>query len=295
MDNDAGWTQLDFELPDDVDPGAIRVVYIDPDTGYPVESTLDEMPEGAKILKIDDDKSDNGSTSSRSGRTSSRTKQQKTVKFNIQQQTKRQSTNPRGPNFQGERNQRVRGSDGKMYVVPSEDPYLQGNIISRGQQTNHNVSPLTIFALARSRKEQAAKQARRDRQQQQKRGDYSVYTIDKTNVSPREEDFDPSNISVEASFKEEALRPGSRSIMSAVDSNGTKDDVMKWCLNVFKKSHRQIHFPAKPVRPGSTQSSTRSNYHVSDERKVKSGQDRVKMQEGMNHSKKTGMPLRILA
>lgn len=262
--NDEGWTQLHFELPDDVDPGTIRVVYIDPDTGDPVESTLDEMPEGAKILKIDDEDSvlDDGSVAGTSrtisGRGASRTKKHKSVSFDIQQQTKRTTTKPRGPNFQNERNQRIRGADGKMYVVPTEDPYLQGNIIPRGQDKDHNLSPLTIFALARSRKENVARQQRRQQRQQQKRGNYSVYKIDKNQISLSQED-DSDMLSISGDGSSHGGTSVVRSIVSTDERlKNTKDDVMKWCLNAFKKTSKQIYFPAKPVRPGSTQSVVKS-------------------------------------
>lgn len=258
---------MNLEIPDDIDPSTIRVVYVDPDTGDPVEATLDEMPEGAQILEIDEEEFDVdemkdhdivrniAAERGKSAEQSSRTKKNKTVSFGATQSVKKSTTKLNAPNFHNDRNQRMRRSDGRLYVVPTTDSDLQGNIINRGQEKDFNVSPLTIFALAKNRKLSVERQLRRDRRKKMRqKDDYNVHQIyDDYPLSSLEGEFDHVDLSVEASGYGTPRKP--QSIVSTDDGlKTTKDDVMKWCLNAFKKSNKQIQFPAKPSRPGSTQS-----------------------------------------
>jgi hypothetical protein len=258
-------TDIQYEL-GDIDEEMVRVVYIDPDTGETVEGSLNEVPEGATIIEIDKDcYHDNDSVASARG--SQQDKRQKSVTFKKQQNVNGKQTKSlskqKGHDFGGDglRHQRGWGPKDRMYVVPSGDSNadLQEELVVRGLPRDYNVSPLTIFALARSRKENAAKQARRAKQAHFSRSDSPMYASDKNYI---EQDYDAENdrfnLNVKVPAQDDDTRPPSQSssIERAKSSKNPEDNVMKWCINALKKSHTQLFIPAKPSRPGTSQGSS---------------------------------------
>lgn len=250
----------------DLDEETLHVVYVDPETGETIEALLGEVPEGAKIIEIKEDPAhDDGSIAS--GRQSRQKKGQKSVTFNNQQSEnngkfKSFSSKQKRQDVEGDpsRSQRGWGPTDRMYVVPSGDtnPNLQEDLVIKGLRSDSNVSPLTIFALARSRKENAAKQARRAKSARS-RVDYRLYSPEKNdNRQDYDAQAEPQDLHVTLPTDEadDVGRSTSQLLTTDRVKSGKKpeDDVVKWCIHALRKSRPKLSIPEKPSRPGSSQS-----------------------------------------
>uniref|UniRef100_A0A6P8IQV6 Uncharacterized protein LOC116303278 n=1 Tax=Actinia tenebrosa TaxID=6105 RepID=A0A6P8IQV6_ACTTE len=259
------------------DDETLQVVYIDPKTGETMEGILGEVPEGAKIIEIKEDPyHDSGRISS--GRRSKQKKRQKSVTFNnqkIEDQRKFKSfSRQNDQDLEGDASRTQRGwaSRDRTYVVPSAgtNADLQEDLVIKGLRGDSSVSPLTIFALARSRKENAAKQARLAKTARS-RADHPLYSPDKNDKSNQVYDAqtDPYKVHVILPAEEEIARLSSQ--LSATEKAKSlkkpEDNVVKWCINALRTSHTQVSIPEKPSRPGSSQSV--SGASDSKEREIK--------------------------
>ncbi|XP_048581685.1 uncharacterized protein LOC5517160 isoform X2 [Nematostella vectensis] len=259
----------------DYDPGFTRVVYVDPESGQTVEGYYNEMPKDAEVLHIADDgaagdddgdygdyedEGPEGLTNSRQGG-----KRQKSVTFSEHKNIRRiprasrgSITQARGPDFA--RNQRRGSGQGRSSVVPIDDPQLQADLITGESSSSRDMSPLTIFALARSRKQNARKSPQRGARPPEGTG-YVMYAVSETTPDGRtlfidspEDDRDLSDREAPQIDVHTQPRVSASPTERPRSSTRTQPDMVTWCLQALKKSHRQIMFPPKPRRPGSSPS-----------------------------------------
>lgn len=155
----------------------------------------------------------------------------------------------------------------KETVVPVYDSNRPGDLFGKTSKSAVGVSPLTIFALARSRRENAAKAAKiRGRSADGRLGRQKHGTTD-DNSSLRTEDqnmddfelndddiarlIDKLDLQAAADDRESvgSLRPPS--------VRRSESTLMRWCIGALKKADREVLFPPKPTRPSSSPSTVK--------------------------------------
>lgn len=154
----------------------------------------------------------------------------------------------------------------KEKVVPIYHSNRPDDLFSRFSKTNVDVSPLTIFALARNRRENEAKAEKRlggstEGQVGQKQGitgNSSVRTEEKNvdNFELNGDDFARLMDKMDLDFPADDQRSVSSSRPPSVRK--TESTLMRWCMRALRKADRDIFFPPKPSRPSSSPSSIKS-------------------------------------
>ena len=153
----------------------------------------------------------------------------------------------------------------KETVVPIYESNRPGDLFSRTSKNAKGVSPLTIFALARSRRENAAKAAierrhsadGRLRKKQGRTGNASLKGED-GNV----DDFELNEDDIARLMDKMDLQSQTddrESVISLRPPSVRKSDstLMRWCIGALKKKEREIMFPPKPSRPSSSPSAVK--------------------------------------
>lgn len=258
--------------------GVPLVTYIDPDTGEVLQKPADEVPDAAEILEDfeDDDEleehneftsaaaaSDDLTSSLRKKRSN---KGQKRVGFTpdhlratrAQRQqlpnlyaSGRDSPTSRSPNT---------GLVFKEAVVPVYNSNRPDDLFSKVSKNTTDVSPLTIFALARSRRENAERLEKYRSRSAEGRSEYkhgstenSGSRTDQANQDGFEHNdndfarlFDKMDLQASGEGRE---TPGSSRPASV---RKTESTLMRWCIRALQKTDQNVLFPAKPTRPRSS-------------------------------------------
>ena len=149
----------------------------------------------------------------------------------------------------------------KETVVPVYDSNRPGDLFSKMSKSSVGVSPLTIFALARSRRENEAKAARRRGRLRQKQGTTVSSALGAE--EPSMDDFelnDDDFARLMDSMDLNASADGRESVGSSRPPSVRKSEssLMRWCMGALKKADREVLFPPKPTRPNSSPSAVKS-------------------------------------
>ena len=253
------------------------MTYVDPNTGKVLQKPENEVPNSAEVLEpydeygvddFEDPHVDGGLTSFRSKRTN---RGEKTVSFAAPgldllrhpRRNQRQLPNyyTSGRDSPTLRSPNKSGMVFKETVVPIYESNRQGDLFSRTSKNATGVSPLTIFALARSRRENAAKAAieRRhsaDGRLRKKQGRTGNATLNGEDGNV--DDFELNeDVIARLMDKMDLQSPDDReSVSSLRPPSVRKSDstLMRWCIGALKKKEREIMFPSKPSRPSSSPS-----------------------------------------
>ena len=246
------------------------VTYIDPDTGEVLQKPADEVPDDAEILEdYEDDDELEGidefpSTAADDLTSSFRNKRsdrgQKSVSF-TPEHARASRPNRQLPNLHtsGRDSPTLRSHNGVVFkeaVLPVYDSNRPGDLFSKVSKSSSGVSPLTIFALARSRRENTEKAGKHrshsaDAHSRQKQGssENSSLRADDANLDDFElNDDDFARLIDKMSLQE---TPGSSRPPSVRKQGST---LMRWCIRALKKTDRDVLFPPKPTRPNSSPS-----------------------------------------
>lgn len=257
------------------------MTYVDPHTGEVLKRTENEVPNSTEVLEpydecgvddFEDSHAEGGLTSFRSKRTD---RGEKSVSFAApgldllrhprrnQRQLPNYYTSGRdSPTLRSPNNS---GMVFKETVVPIYESNRPGDLFSRTSKNAKGVSPLTIFALARSRRENAAKAAierrhsadGRLRKKQGGTGNASLKGED-GNV----DDFELNEDDIARLMDKMDLQSQTddrESVSSLRPPSVRKSDstLMRWCIGALKKKEREIMFPPKPSRPSSSPSAVK--------------------------------------
>ena len=152
----------------------------------------------------------------------------------------------------------------KESVVPVYIGRRQSDMLNEISKDSMNVTPLTIFALARSRRENTETKHGRfvDERLRQKNetteasrlrsktkdkdifehsyGDYNSWLVGKGDLDGPAKCFENAALSRPSSVKK------------------SESSLMRWCMRALKKAEREVLFPPKPTRPKSSPSSVNS-------------------------------------
>ena len=152
----------------------------------------------------------------------------------------------------------------KESVVPVYIGRRQSDMLNEISKDSMNVTPLTIFALARSRRENTETKHGRfvDERLRQKNetteasrlrsktkdkdifehsyGDYNSRLVGKGDLDGPDKCFENAALSRPSSVKK------------------SESSLMRWCMRALKKAEREVLFPPKPTRPKSSPSSVNS-------------------------------------
>lgn len=253
------------------------VTFIDPDTGKVLQRPLNEVPDDAEILEdYDDDNELEGIneytsppaehlTSSRRSKRSDRGR--KSVTFSSEHIRTSQANRPFPSLYTSGRDSptlrsRNAGLVFKETVVPVYGNERPGDPLRKTSKSSSGVSPLTIFALARSRQEHTPKSTNvrtwsADGRYKQKHGtsENSSLRTDEVNQG----DFDLNDDDLLRLIDTVGLQtgaeghetPGSLRPPSVRKQGST---LMRWCIQALQKTDREVLFPPKPTRPGSSPS-----------------------------------------
>lgn len=269
------------------------MTYIDPDTGEVLQKPADEVPDAAEILEDfeDDDELEEPDeftsapaedlTSSLHSKRSDRG--QKSVSFTPDH------LQPTRPNRQQLPNLYTSGRDSptlrshstgvvfKEAVVPVYDSYRPGDLFSKVSKSSTGVSPLTIFALARSRRENTERMEKYRSRSAEGRSGYkhgssenSSSKTDQTNQDDFELNDDDiarliDNMDLQATA-EGRESPGSLRPLSVKKTEST---LMRWCIRALQKTDQNVLFPPKPLRPSSSPSTVTSKAARKETEKIR--------------------------
>ena len=257
------------------------MTYVDPHTGEVLERPENVVPNSTEVLEpydeygvndFEEQHAEGGLTSFRSKRTD---RGEKSVSFagpgldllrhprRNQRQLPNYYTSGRdSPTLRSPNNS---GMVFKETVVPIYESNRPGDLFSRTSKNGKGVSPLTIFALARSRRENAAKAAierrhsadGRLRKKQGRTGNASLKGED-GNV----DDFELNEDDIARLMDKMDLQSQTddrESVSSLRPPSVRKSDstLMRWCIGALKKKEREIMFPPKPSRPNSSPSAVK--------------------------------------
>ena len=257
------------------------MTYEDPHTGEVLERPENEVPNSTEVLEpydeyvvddFEDQHADGGLTSFRSKRTD---RGEKSVSFAAPgldllrhpRRNQRQLPNyyTSGRDSLTLRSPNNSGMVIKETVVPIYESNRPGDLFSRTSKNAKGVSPLTIFALARSRRENAAKVAierrhsadGRLRKKQGRTGNASLKGED-GNV----DDFELNEDDIARLMDKMDLQSQTddrESVISLRPPSVRKSDstLMRWCIGALKKKEWEIMFPPKPSRPSSSPSAVK--------------------------------------
>ena len=264
--------------------------YIDPDTGELVERPLDQVPDGVEILDIfqegdcEEAEQEEGDGEQEPGEGEAVGElpcepKAKSVKFKLEGKGRRKresisKQNPANaeltPGTQESNAFRARWiSSPRTTVVPVYDTYLPSGLQQRKSNSDLGVSPLTIFALAKNRRQNEERREALDYRYTSRQEQASVAKpYARESYVPREkweiESLGSSDDDY-AQLMEDVGLVDSESARSTAGSNRPtsvkktgKGDMMKWCVHALKKTRAAPMFPQKPSRPGSSPSSTTS-------------------------------------
>ena len=224
------------------------MTYIDPDTGEVLQKPADEVPDAAEILEDfeDDDELEEpvefvsaaaeDLTSSLRGKRSRRG--QKSVSFTPDHLRPARANRQQLPNLysSGRDSPTLRSHNTglvfKEAVVPVYNSNRPDDLFSKVSKNTSDVSPLTIFALARSRRENAER--------------LEKYRGFEDNDDEFARLIDKMDLQASADGRETpgSLRPPS--------VRKTESSLMRWCMRALQKTDQSILFPAKPTRPRSS-------------------------------------------
>ena len=257
------------------------MTYVDPHTGEVLQKPENEGPNSAEVLEqydeygvnyFEDPLAEGGLTSLRSKRTD---RGEKTVSFaasglDLLRHSRRNQRQL--PNYYNSGSDsptlRSPNNSGMMFketVVPIYESNRPGDLFSRTSKNAEGVSPLTIFALARSRRENAAKAAIKQRhsedgrlrKKQGRTGNAGV----KSEVG-NVDDFELNEDDIARLVDKvdvQSQTDDRESVSSLRPPNVRKSDstLMRWCIGALKKKEREIMFPPKPSRPSSSPSAVK--------------------------------------
>ena len=259
--------------------GVPLVTYIDPDTGEVLQKPADEVPDAAEILEDFEDYDELeepdeftlAAAAAAEDLTSSLRKKrshrgQKSVSFTPDH------LRPARANRKQLSNLYTSGRDSptsrshntglvfKEAVVPVYNSNRPDDLFSKVSRSTTDVSPLTIFALARSRRENAERLEKYQSRSAEGRSEYkhgstehSGSRIDQANQDSFEHNDDDfarlidkmdSQASAEGRETPNSLRPPS--------VRKTESTLMRWCIRALQKTDQNVLFPAKPTRPRSS-------------------------------------------
>ena len=252
------------------------MTYIDPDTGEVLQKPADEVPDAAEILEDfeDDDELEEpvefvsaaaeDLTSSLRGKRSRRG--QKSVSFTPDHLRPARANRQQLPNLysSGRDSPTLRSHNTglvfKEAVVPVYNSNRPDDLFSKVSKNTSDVSPLTIFALARSRRENAERLEKYRGRSAEGRSEYkhgstehSGSRTDQVNQDGFEDNddefarlIDKMDLQASADGRETpgSLRPPS--------VRKTESSLMRWCMRALQKTDQSILFPAKPTRPRSS-------------------------------------------
>ena len=256
------------------------MTYVDPYTGEVLQCPADEVPDAAEILDdFDEDDEFEGiddyvaapaemdlASSFRSRRSEGG---QKIVRFTPPGTNGlRPARNPRQtPSFyaSGRDSPSLRSQNAGMVfketIVPVYDSNRPGDLFNKMSKSSVGVSPLTIFALARSRREKEAKAARRHGRLRQKQGITGISGLGTEEQSMddfelNDDDFARLMDNMDLNYPAD----GRESVGSSRPPSVRKSEssLMRWCIGALKKADREVLFPPKPTRPNSSPSAVKS-------------------------------------
>ena len=262
------------------------VTYVDPDSGEVLQKPADEVPEEAEILEeYDEDEDFEGvddfvtlpvegdlTSSVRSERSD---RGQKVVSFTPpgstlirpSQRNQRQLANfyTSGRDSPTLRSPQNAGMAFKETVVPIYDSNRPSDLFSKTSKSAVGVSPLTIFALARSRRENAMKAAGKRGRSADERLRHNQGTKENSSLKNDEwnlDDFELNDDDIARLIDKmdvQSQSDGRGSVSSLRPPSVRKSDstLMRWCIGALKKADREVLFPPKPTRPSSSPSTVK--------------------------------------
>lgn len=275
------------------EPNEVHLVtYIDPDTGEVLQKPADDVPDGAEILEDFDDDDDElegldefqsapvgDLTSSLRSKRSERG--QKSVSF-TPEHVKPSRPNRQLPNLysSGRDSPTLRSQNAGMVfkeaVVPVYDKNRPGDLYSKVSKNSTGVSPLTIFALARSRRENAEKATKHrshsaEGRSGQKHGTSENSSLRNDDVNQDDFELNEDDIArlidkMDLQGSEGRETPGSSRPPSVTKKGST---LMRWCIKALQKTNRNVLFPPKPTRPSSSPSTGASRAAKNEKQAVK--------------------------
>ena len=268
------------------------MTYIDPDTGEVLQKPADEVPDNAEILEdFDDDDELEGLdefapapvedlTSSLRSKRSDRG--QKSVSF-TPEHVRHSRLNRQLPNLytSGRDSPTSRTQNAgvvfKEAVVPVYDKSRPGDLFSKLPKSAAGVSPLTIFALARSRRENAEKASKYRSRSAEGRSRQKLDTADNSSLRSDEANQDCFELNEDdiarlidkmgLQSNAEGRETPSSSRPPSVTKKGST--LMRWCIRALQKTDRNILFPPKPTRPSSSPSTAASKAARKDRETIK--------------------------
>lgn len=261
------------------------VTYLDPDTGKMQQRPADEIPDEAEILEdYDEDEAleggvddfltapaEGGSSSSfRSKRTEPG---QKSVSFLPHGPESVRRSQRQLPNVytSGRDSPTLRSHNGLVFketVVPVYGGNRPGDLFSKTSKSTMGVSPLTIFALARSRRENAEKATKKRGRSADGRLWQKLGATENSSLRTEEQnmdDFELNDDDIARLMDNADLQTpseGQESVISTRPPSVRKSEssLMRWCIGALKKADREVLFPPRPTtRPSSSPSAVKSN------------------------------------
>ena len=255
--------------------GVPLVTYIDPDTGEVLQKPADEVPDAAEILEYfeDDDELEEPveftSAAAEEDLTSSLRRKrsrrgQKSVSFTPDHLRPARTNRQQLPNLysSGRDSPTLRSHNAglvfKEAVVPLYNSNRPDDLFSKVSKNTSDVSPLTIFALARSRRENAERLEKYRSRSAEGRSEYKHGSTEHSRTDQANQDgfkdndddfawlIDKIDLQASADGRETpgSLRPPS--------VRKTESSLMRWCIRALQKTDQSILFPAKPTRPRSS-------------------------------------------
>ena len=251
------------------------MTYIDPDTGEVLQKPADEVPDAAEILEDfeDDDELEEpveftSATTAEDLTTSLRRKRsrrgQKSVSFTADHLRPARTNRQQLPNLysSGRDSPTLRSHNAglvlKEAVVPVYNSNRPDDLFSKVSKNTSDVSPLTIFALARSRRENAERLEKYRSRSAEGRSEYKHGSTEHSRTDQANQDgfkdndddfawlIDKIDLQASADGRETpgSLRPPS--------VRKTESSLMRWCIRALQKTDQSILFPARPTRPRSS-------------------------------------------
>ena len=272
--------------------GVPLVTYIDPDTGEVLQKPADEVPDAAEILEDleDDDELEERNeltsaaveelTSSLRSKRSDRG--QKNVRFIPDHLRAARANRQQLPNlYMSGRDSPTSRSHNtgvvfKEAVVPIYNSNRHGDPFSKVSRKATDVSPLTIFALAKSRQENAERMEKYRSRSAEGRSGYkhgsSENPSSRTNqanqdgVELNDDDIARLIDKMDLQAAEGLETPGSSRPPSVKKTEST---LMRWCIRALQKTDQNILFPPKPTRPRSSPTTATSKAVRKEAEKMK--------------------------
>ena len=259
------------------------MTYIDPDTGEVLQKPVDEVPDAAEILEDfeDDDEfeepdefpsaaaGEDLTTSLRSKRSH---RAQKSVSFTPDHLRPARANRQRLPNLytSGRDSPTSRSHNTSMVskeaVVPVYNSNRPDDLFSKVSKNNTGVSPLTIFALAKSRRENAERTGKYRSHSAEGRSGYKHGSTENSSSRTNQAnqgDFELNDDDIEQLIVKLDLQvsaegretPGS---LRPPSVRKTESTLMRWCIRALQKTGQNVLFPPKPTRPRSSPTTSTS-------------------------------------